>query len=460
MSARDRGDGGEPGLGTRTDVGGGNGVHADRELQAWQRWSGHRLPRRRLAALGAAALAVVAALVYGAYLWHYASTHASTDDAFIAGHISPVSARLAGTIVAVLVDDNQEVQAGDVLARLDPRDYEVALAQAQAAVAAARGDLENATANVPLADQSTLSLLHEADAALAAVGHGEEMAQHDLEQKRNDVAAKRAAVAAVRATLDAAEADNGKAKLDFERATELFRQQLVARQDLDHAEATYRNSRAMVEVARHRLAQAENDARQAASAVESQAAAVAQAQQRIAQSRAAVANARSQRQSVRVREAQVDAARARVELALANLKQAQLNVDYTTVRAPTAGRVTKKTVEVGQVVAPGQALLSVVDLDDVWVIANYKETQLTDVRPGQPATVEVDTYPGVRFTGHVDSIQSGSGAVFSLLPPENATGNYVKVVQRIPVKIVLEQGQNARHLLVPGMSVVPTITLR
>ncbi len=187
---------------------------------------------------------------------------------------------------------------------------------------------------------------------------------------------------------------------------------------------------------------------------------MAQARERVAQSRATVANAQSQRQQVKLREAQVAAAQGRLQLALANLKQAQLNLDYTTIRAPITGRVTRKTVEVGQVVAPGQPLLSVVDMEDVWVVANYKETQLTDVRPGQRATIEVDAYPGSVFTGHVDSIQSGSGAVFSLLPPENATGNYVKVVQRIPVKIVLDRGENVRHVLVPGMSVVPTITLR
>jgi len=150
----------------------------------------------------------------------------------------------------------------------------------------------------------------------------------------------------------------------------------------------------------------------------------------------------------------------RYRLALANLQQAQLNAEYTDIRAPITGRVTKKAVEIGQVVSPGQPLLSVVDLDDLWVIANFKETELTRVRPGQSATVEVDTYPSKRFKARVDSIQGGSGAVFSLLPPENATGNYVKIVQRIPVKIVLAPGENAGHLLVPGMSVVPTITLR
>ena len=216
----------------------------------------------------------------------------------------------------------------------------------------------------------------------------------------------------------------------------------------------------MLEVARHKLAQSRDDERQAGAAVEAQGATVAQARQRVAQAQAALATAAGQRQQVKVREATVEAARGRLQLAEANLEQARLNLDYATIRAPLAGRVTKKTVELGQVVPSGQALLSIVDLEDIWVIANYKETQLSEVRPGQSATVSVDTYPGVVFRARVDSIQSGSGAVFSLLPPENATGNYVKVVQRIPVKLVLTPGENSRHLLVPGMSVVPTIVLR
>ena len=177
-------------------------------------------------------------------------------------------------------------------------------------------------------------------------------------------------------------------------------------------------------------------------------------------SRARSASAQSQRQQVGVRQTQVDAARGRLDQALANLSQAELNLVYATIRAPMIGRVTKKAVEVGQVVQPGQQLLAVVDLKDVWVIGNFKETELTDVRPGQPAGITVDTYPGVVFRGRVDSIQAGSGAVFSLLPPENASGNFVKVVQRVPVKLVFEPGETEKHVLVPGMSAVPTITVR
>ena len=430
------------------------------EFQWWQLRPPQRLPRTRLVALGIVGALLLGAVGYGVYLWHYSQTHVSTDDAFIAGHIAPVSARVAGTVLEIPVNDNQDVKPGDVLVRLDPRDYQVAVAQARAAVEAAQGELQNAVTNVPLADETTRSLLREADAALAGAGHGREIAEHDLEQRRSDLRAKQAAVSGAEAAVRGAEADFERARLDRDRIAELYRTQLVARQDLDHAEAAFKNAQALLEVARHKLTEARDGVAQAAAAVQSQSAAVAQARQRVAQSDAAVATAQGQRQQVKVRQAAVEAARGRLQLAIAALEQAQLNLDYTTIRAPFDGRVSKKTVEVGQVVQTGQALLSIVSLDDVWVIANYKETQLTDVRPGQRATVVIDTYPGIVFKARVDSIQGGSGAVFSLLPPENATGNYVKVVQRIPVKLVLAPGENARHLLVPGMSVVPTIALR
>ncbi|HEY7651749.1 MAG TPA: HlyD family secretion protein [Methylomirabilota bacterium] len=416
-------------------------------------------PRRRLALLGVA-LVVLAALGYGVYTWHYWRHHISTDDAFISGHIAPMSARVPGTVVEVLVDDNQDVKADQVLLRLDPRDYEVAVAQARAAVAGARGDLENAVANVPLTDESTRSLVQQADAALGATEHGTEMARHDLEERRGQIQAKQAAVAAAEATVRSAQADYERSRVDRDRVAALVKGKLVAQQEMDHAEAAYRTAEAALDAARKRLDQARGEVVQAEASLRTQQAAVAQSVRRVDESRASLENARSQRQQVRLRQAQVEAAQGRLAQALANLQQAELNLTYCTIRAPMAGRVSRKSVELGQVVTAGQALLAVVDLDDVWVLANYKETELTHVRPGQPATVTVDTYPGKTFKARVDSIQAGSGAVFSLLPPENATGNFVKVVQRVPVKLVFERGENAQHLLVPGMSAVPIISIR
>jgi membrane fusion protein (multidrug efflux system) len=418
------------------------------------------LPRRSLVAGGVLGLVCLAGLAYGVLWWRYWLTHVSTDDAYVTGHVAPVSARIAGHVVAVLVRDNQDVRAGDVLLRLDARDYEVARAQAQAAVDSARADLENATLSVPLTDETTRSLVTQADAAVAATAQGIAIATHDLDERRSELAAKQAATGAATAAVRGAEADFERARLDRDRLVDLFRSGLVARQDLDHAEAAFKNAAAALDASRDKLAQARGEARQAEATVQSQGATLAQAGRRLEEARALLTNAQSQRRQVKLREAQVAAARGRLAQALAGLAQAELNLAYTTVRAPIDGRVTRKTVEVGQVVQPAQQLLALVDLADVWIVANYKETELTEVRPGQRATVTVDTYPGVVFKARVDSIQGGSGSVFSLLPPENASGNFVKVVQRVPVKLVFEPGENSRHLLVPGMSVIPTIDTR
>lgn len=435
-------------------------MNIDGELDALPRRIRSRWTPRRIVSLALIAIALVAGAYYGHAWWRHLQAHVATDDAYITGRIAPVSARVSGHVAKILVNDNQDVQAGDILVQLDVRDFEVALAEARAAVEAARADLKNATLTVPLTDDTTRSAASQAEAALAAVEQGAEMSRHDLDQRRSELRAKQGAVAAADAGVRAAAADFDRARLDRDRLAELFRGQLVARQDLDHAESALQSARATLDQARERLGQASDEAQQAAAGVQSQMSALTQATRRVDESRATLASAVSQRQQVGVRQTQVDAARGRLDQALANLAQAELNLVYATVRAPMAGRVTKKTVEVGQVVQPGQLLLAVVDLRDLWVVGNFKETDLTDVRAGQAAAITVDTYPGVVFRGRVDSIQAGSGAVFSLLPPENASGNFVKVVQRVPVKLVFEPGETAKHVLVPGMSVVPTIAVR
>lgn len=424
-----------------------------------ERWTKEGGSRRRLILPITAGVLFLIGLSYGGYLWYDSRTRVSTDDAYVAAHVAPVSARVSGTVVEVLVDDNRDVKAGDVLVRLDPNDYEVALAQARAAAEAAKADLDNSLVNVPLTDETTQSLVQQAEAALAGSRDASQVAAHDLEERQGQLKAKRAAEAAARAAVRASEADLDRARLDRVRTKELVDAKMIAQQDFDHADATFQSARAALDASREKLSQASEEILQVEATVRSQTSTVAQTQQRVKEVEAALSNARSQRQQVKVRQTQVEAARGRLAQAAANLRQAELNLEYATVRAPVGGRVTKKTVEVGQVVQSGQSLLAVVDLDDVWVVANYKETELTHLRPGQRATVVVDTYPGVAFKARVDSVQAGSGAVFSLLPPENATGNFVKVVQRVPVKLVFEPGENSRHLLVPGMSVVPTIDL-
>src|SRR6266852_1019076 len=385
-------------------------------------------PRRRYLLL-AIVVVVLAFTGYGGYLLYYWHHHISTDDAYITARIAPMSARIPGIVVEVRVNDNQDVKADQVLVRLDPRDFEVAVAQARAAVASAKGDLETAVAGVPLTDESTRSLVQQADAALGATQYGSEMARHDLDERRGMVQAKQAAVAAADAAVRAAQADYERSKGDRDRMASLVKAHLVAQQEWEHADATFKTAEAVLDAARKRLDQARGEVGQAEASLRTQQAAIGQSVSRVDESRA-------------------------------SLQHAELNLVYCTIRAPMPGRVSRKSVEMGQVVSPGQSLLAVVDLDDVWVVANYKETELTHVRPGQRATVTVDTYPGKTFKARVDSIQAGSGAVFSLLPPENATGNFVKVVQRVPVKLVFERGENAQHLLVPGMSAVPIIAIR
>jgi membrane fusion protein (multidrug efflux system) len=264
----------------------------------------------------------------------------------------------------------------------------------------------------------------------------------------------------VQAEVTARQADFERAGLDRGRARTLLERALIARQEFDYADIAYKTAGAALEVARQRLDVARAEVAQAEAEVASQEVALAQAARQREEAEASLGDARSRRGEVTIKSAEAASAEAQLAEARAALREAELNLEYTTITAPVAGRVTRRTVEVGQTVQPGQPLLAVVDVGNVWVVANYKETQLTHVRPGQRATISVDTHPGLVLRARVDSIQSGTGSRFSLLPPENASGNFVKVVQRIPVKLVLEPGQNDHALLVPGMSVVPVIELR
>ena len=414
--------------------------------------------RHRLIAVAAALL--IGALGYGFSVWRYWQTHVSTDDAFVEARVSSVSARVAGHVIEVLVRDNQEVQAGEPIVRLDPRDYEVKLQQARAAVLMAQAGQKGATASVPMSEESTVSGVEQGQAALHAATLSVEMAASVLQEKRGLLTAKRAAVATARAAVQSAEADFDRAQLERDRGKQLLERNLVAQREFDFADATFKTARATLDATRNRLEEAQAEVQRTEAEVASQTVALAQSRRRVEESRAFLAQAQSQRRQVGIRRAEAETASGRLAESLANVREAELKLEYTTIRAPLHGRVTKKTVEVGQVVQPGQPLLAVVSVDDIWVVANYKETELTHVRPGQPVTITVDTYPGVKFNGRVDSIQAGTGSRFSLLPPENASGNFVKVVQRIPVKLLLDPDSDRQRLLVPGMSVIPTIRVR
>jgi membrane fusion protein, multidrug efflux system len=385
---------------------------------------------------------VVLVMIVGVVVWAR-SGKTSTDDAQIEGRITPVATRVGGTVIEVKVQDNQRVEAGTVLAQIDPRDYQVAVDRARAELADAQANAAAAGVNVPITTNSTTSDVRSAtgsvDEAQAAVA----VADRQVEAAKADAVASEARVREQQANA-------AKAAKDVERFAPLVKKEEIPQQQYDAAVAVADASRAAAEAAASDLTSAKS--------------AIAVAEQRAVQARAAVARSqatlqgtRSGPEQVQATRARADAAAARVKQAAAALAQAELNFERATVKAPTAGIISRKSVEVGQIVQPGQPLMALVAIADVWVVANFKETQLVNVRAGQRAVIEVDGLGGREFKGHVDSIAAATGAKFSVLPPENATGNYVKVVQRVPVKIVFEPSQDPEGLLRPGMSVAPTI---
>jgi len=389
--------------------------------------------------LGGVALALVVIVVI--VVWHY-SGRQSTDDAQVDGHITQIAARVGGTVQALHVTENQYVEKGAVLAELDPRDYQVALDRAKADLADAQGNAAAAASGIPISEVSSTS-------GVSTAAGGVEEAQAGISIADRQVEAARAQFKAAQARLREKESTATKTAKDVERMKGLVAKDEIAQQQFDAAVGAADAARATADAARSDVATAETE--------------IAVAEQRGRQARGTAAQAQAQLQisrsgpqQVHVTRAQSAVAQARVLQAAAALTQAELNLARTSILAPSSGVVSKKSFEVGQVVQAGQPLLALVSQGDVWITANFKETQLKDVRPGQRATVAVDAL-GREFEGHVDSIAAATGAKFSLLPPENASGNYVKVVQRVPVKIVLEPGQDPEHRLRPGMSVTPTV---
>jgi len=399
------------------------------------------MSRSRIIAAAVAVLVVVAAVV-----WLLSRGHESTDDAQIDGHITQVAARVGGTVIKVAVDNNDRVDAGALLIQIDPRDYQVAVDRARAELADAEAQAAAARTGVPIAQVETRSGVNTASGGVAEAEAGVSSADQQIQ-------AAQANLVAAQAHQREREATATKAAKDVDRLRGLVQKDEISEQQFDAAVAAADAAKANVDAAKSDVTAA-----QAAVAVAQQKA--AQARASAAQAHASLATAKTAPQQLQVTQARAAAADARVKQMQASLAQAELNLQYTTVKAPTAGVVSRKTVEVGQVLQPGQPVLALVALEDVWVTANFKETQLNEMRPGQRAVVEVDALGGKEFKGHVDSIAAATGAKFSLLPPENATGNYVKVVQRVPIKIVFEPGQDPNRLLRPGMSVTPTVYVR
>jgi membrane fusion protein (multidrug efflux system) len=374
---------------------------------------------------------IVVLLVVGFFLWRYLASYEETDDAQIDGHLNSISARVSGHVLKLLVEDNQYVAAGTPLIEIDPKDYQVALDRAKADYADAVALAEAARVNVPITSVNTSSQTS--------------TAQADVENANAGIAAARQQYAAANAQLAQAQANNVKAQSDLVRYKQLVDKQEISQQQYDQAVAAANAGAAGVDAARASASAAEHQVRQA--------------QSKLAQAQANVRAAATGPQQVATIRSRAQSAQAQAELKKAALEQAQLNLQYTVITSPVNGVVTNRTAEVGQNVSIGQELMRVINLDDLWVTADFKETQLKHMQVGQKATIHVDTN-GKDYNGHVQSIAGASGAITSLLPPENATGNYVKVVQRIPVKITFDPGETKEHVLRPGMSVEPKIWIK
>jgi membrane fusion protein (multidrug efflux system) len=388
------------------------------------------LPRRfRLAVV----VGVVALVVAGVLYWLHARQYENTDDAQVDGDIHPISARINGTVLAVnpQVEDNRQVAAGTVLIDIDPADYQAAVASSQAEVDRLRANAAASSAEVPVQSANALGQLRAAEAAVV--------------QARQSVGTELANLRAAKAKVDQAQANFARSEADRQRYSNLLAKQEISRSEYDQRATEARTARAALDAAEADVAAAEGR--------------VAQARAGVGQQEANLDKARTAPQQIAEARARFGSASADLARAEAQLETAKLNLSYTHIVAPMSGIVGHKSVESGQHVQPGQELLTVVQLDDAWITANFKETQLRLVRPGQPAEIHVDSY-GVDLSGHVESIGAATGARFSLLPPENASGNFVKVVQRLPVRIRLDRAQEPQRPLRPGMSVDVSVKVR
>jgi len=391
------------------------------------------------------ALIVIGIGIAGYVYWKNSELFETTDDAQVDGSIYTISARVAGHVAEVMVGDQQIVKAGEVLVRLDPKDFEVAIAKARADLADAMASLASVRTDVPITTTTTASTLAVAksarlDASAAVAGAEQQLL------------GARARVTTAQANVRVAEANFTKASQDVARYKSLVEKDEISKQQYDQAVAAMEAARATLDAQKAQVGEAQQNIAVAEKSVD-------QARARVEQADAQIQSAMTGPQQIKVSEARALSSAAKVQQQQAALQQAELNLQYTTVVAPVNGIVAKKGVEAGNNIIAGQQLMAIVPLDDIWITANFKETQLKKMRVGQPVTIKVDAYDR-DYTGKILRIAGASGAKLSLLPPENATGNFVKVVQRIPVRIALDPGQNDDHLLRPGMSVLPSVRVQ
>ena len=428
---------------------------------------------KRPAVLAIAAIILSIGAIVGGRYWLYARAHESTDDAFIDGHIIQISPKVSAYVAKVYITDNQPVKVGDLLIELDPRDYELKLQQAKAALDAGLARHAEAQTNVSLSRATGAANIQQASATVRQARSDVESSragaasdQSRASQAASAVATAQANLQQARAQVSAAEAQATRAAADVVRYEALYSKDEISKQQVDQAVASAKTANAQLDAARQKVVASDaqvNEARSAEAAAVGQArrseTQITGAQAGVGEATGRLAQANTSSQQVAVTEAQTKTAGANIEELKAQVAQAEVQLSYTKIYATEDGRVTRKSVEEGALVQVGQALLAIVP-SDVWVTANFKENQIGRMIPGQPVEITIDAYPDKTFKGHVDSIQAGTGARFSLIPPENATGNYVKVVQRVPVKIKFDEPPDPQHLLSPGMSVIPEVAVR
>ena len=433
---------------------------------------GNGKKRRNLVIVGAAVLVV--AVVAGFVYWLYARQFESTDDAFVDGDIVQISPKVAAYVAKVHVKSNQPVRKGDLLVELDERDLQVRLEQARANYDTAVAQRGQARANVELTQRT-------ATAGQTAARSNVETAVSNVEQTRLASGAKQseigeaaaaqktaeAALGQTRAQVPAAQSDVRLAEVEYNRRMALFDRGDISLQSLDQALNALQTARAKLDAAQKQVIAAQSRVDEAAAnvrtATEAYRQSVAQidlSRSQVGESRGRLEDANAAPERVGVSQTQVETADAEIRAAEAAVHQAELELSYAKIYAPEDGFVTRKTVEEGQLVQVGAPLMALSQSDEVWVVANFKETQLENMQPGQQVDIEVDAFPSEAFHGHIESFQAGTGSKFSVLPSENATGNFVKVVQRVPVKIVFDESPEKVKRLVPGMSVEPSVKVR
>lgn len=415
--------------------------------------------KRRPVAKVVIALVLVAGTIFGVRYWLHARAYETTDDAYIEGHIVQVSPRVMGHVRKVFVDDNERVKASDPLIELDPADFQARLEQAQAVADNALAGLEMMKVTAPAGTQQAQAAVEAARASITAGEAKVQSAKVKIEQAAAQVRAAQATVEQGKAEVQAAEAQYRQSQIDIERYQKITQQGGSTQYEVERAQTASTVALANLNAARKAVLAAEAQLAVTRTSEGVATEGLRQEEAGLAAARAAFEQSQAKYTETNVAGERVQMAQAQYDQAVATVEQASLQLEYTKVFATTDGRVTRKSVEPGAYVQVGQALLAVVP-DHVWIVANYKETQLRDMRVGQRAEIHVDAYPSHTFQGHVDSIQAGTGAKFSLLPPENATGNFVKVVQRVPIKIVLDEQPGEQYHLGPGMSVIAEVRVQ